>query len=244
MKAGNHGMTTTDLWMTVWSQDIQPSPQTTYPAPSWRDVHCTHASRKSSHVDGTVRWLAPQTADCSPSRWARHAQSAGNKQFTELKPGANLSGQRVFLGAPVKTLKLAIFILFNFDFKFGFKSIVLVRFGNQFLINKHKNRGRFWFTGAPEKHSLPRFIVTRWNPVERALLYHCFYLQIGSGTSKQKSHIWVVARLHSNWFSSLWIRIKGACMWAIWSQRTETKFTDTICPDEKVIMTSVYAWIR
>jgi hypothetical protein len=72
--------------------------------------------------------------------------------------GACKRGQRAFYKGPskkLKTLKLAICLFWNFNFEFDFKSISPN--DTQFLINKHKNRGRFLFTGAPVKSLLPPF---------------------------------------------------------------------------------------
>jgi hypothetical protein len=74
-------------------------------------------------------------------------------------------GYELFAGGPRKPLFFAIlFFIFYFDFKFGFKSTILVQNGIKFLINKHKNRGRFLFIGIPLKRSRPWFKKIRSSP--------------------------------------------------------------------------------
>jgi hypothetical protein len=73
-------------------------------------------------------------------------------------------GTELFTGAPWKTLKLAIFIFFKFRFHIWFQKYCISPCGTQFLFNKHKNRGRFLFNGAPVKSSLPPFRATQWSP--------------------------------------------------------------------------------
>jgi hypothetical protein len=69
-----------------------------------------------------------------------------------LKPGREL-----FTGPPGKILKLAILFLFLFLFQIWFQKYYISPHDTQFLINEHKNRGRFLFTGASVKSSLPSF---------------------------------------------------------------------------------------
>jgi hypothetical protein len=111
---------------------------------------CTHA-RSQAALEEHVR--APH------GRQGTHVCAQGGAHtLASLSLGANLSGQRVFLGSPSKNPEIGKKKNLNFDFKFGFKSSSTPN-GDQFLIKKHKNRGRFLFTRAPEKHSLPRFIL-------------------------------------------------------------------------------------
>jgi hypothetical protein len=78
------------------------------------------------------------------------------------KEGGRLKeGSELFTGPPWKTLKLAIFIFKNFWLQIWFQKYYISPYESQFLINKHKNRGRFLFTRAPVKSSLPRFKALR-----------------------------------------------------------------------------------
>jgi hypothetical protein len=76
-------------------------------------------------------------------------------------------GSKCFTGPPWKTLKLAIFILKKFWLQIWFQKYYISPIDAQFLINKHKNRGRLLFIVALVKSSLPRF---------RALRLYCFSL--------------------------------------------------------------------
>jgi hypothetical protein len=61
-------------------------------------------------------------------------------------------GSECFTGVktPVKTLKLAIFFnFFNFDSKFGFKSIIFVRMALNFESTSTKIRVGFCLLGSP-----------------------------------------------------------------------------------------------
>ena len=62
--------------------------------------------------------------------------------------------------SPIKTLKLVIFILKKFWLQIWFQKYYISPNATQFLINEHKNKGRFLFTGVSVKHSLPRFMQT------------------------------------------------------------------------------------
>jgi hypothetical protein len=74
----------------------------------------------------------------------------GTKEWVTVKEGKEL-----FMGPPWKTLKLAIFIFFKFWFQIWFQKYYISPSSTQFLINKHKNRGRFLFNGAPWKAPCP-----------------------------------------------------------------------------------------
>jgi hypothetical protein len=105
--------------------------------------------------------LGPDLAGIVPYAAGEHGTGqAGSASTAAAIPeaaagGPIYRGSECFSGPPVKTLKLAIFIFILFLFQIWFQKYYISSDGNQFLINKHKNRGRFLFTGAPEKHSLP-----------------------------------------------------------------------------------------
>jgi hypothetical protein len=88
-----------------------------------------------------------------------HFRIRDRKRWMRVK-----GGSECFTGALVKTLKLANYFFYKFWFQIWFQKYYISLNDTQFLINKHKNKGRFLFIGAPMKHSLPQFmqIQKRW----------------------------------------------------------------------------------
>jgi hypothetical protein len=92
--------------------------------------------------------------------------------------GDSKRGQRAFHGTPEKPWNWQFLFLFKNWLQIWFQKHYINPGGTQFLINKHKNRGRFLFNGPPWKAPCP--LLEQLQPMHRRS-------QIGA-RSGQRSH--------------------------------------------------------
>jgi hypothetical protein len=132
----------------------------------------------------------------------------------KLRPGLNTPQARTM----VKTLKLVIYLFSEFWLQIWFQKYYISLHGTQFLIKKHKNRGRFLFTFpglVPAWGVLSNRYVTLnglggahrkfcFEFFQRTILWHCYLVQcIGSGWVVECSQEWSCSCTYMNFWSAL-----------------------------------------
>jgi hypothetical protein len=141
--------------VTVFLSWLQPAsfPSGCIIASKFSPRHKLHLNRYSlaSHVHGLLNWQQMGWEGNSPQKSSHNLWILifPTRRWLSSNRGKHKSGLRAFCGGPEKPCFSQIIFLINFDFKFGFKSTILVQNGIKFLINKHKNRGRFCLLGPP-----------------------------------------------------------------------------------------------